>query len=127
MSNIFSNRRIRQLLALFLAAVILFGLYTDSTGLTLSAEDTSRAYVLLDGEKVDEVTLIEDEKLRLEAASEETASAYGWQIRDPKNTERWINISDGYSRYLWLTHALVGSMLTESGTADLRCKLQIGT
>lgn len=127
MSNIFSNRRVRQLLALFLAAIILFGLYTDSTGLTLSAEDTSRAYVLLDGEKVDEVTLIEDEKLRLEAASEETASAYGWQIRDPKDSERWINISDGYSRYLWLTHALVGSMLTESGTAYLRCKLQLGT
>lgn len=83
-------------------------------------------YILLDGEYVDAVELHNDSKLRFEAVSADEATSYQWQIRDPENTERWISITDGISKYIWVTHALVGSMVDSTDTAYLRCRIKAG-
>jgi hypothetical protein len=57
------------------------------------------------------------------AISETEADGYRWQIEDPAQNDRWIDISGAYTEYLWVTHALVGSMLGGDGSAKLRCKL----
>lgn len=110
-------------IALFLATVLFLNLWIHVTVPVLSAAEDAAPYVMLDGETVQDVTLESDAKLRFEAISEQAASAYQWQIRDPAADERWINISGGFSRYLWVTHSLIGSMMTEQGTAQLRCRV----
>ena len=106
----------------------LVGLFQYVTLPVLSTESEAETpYVLLDGETVSEVVLDEEAKLRFEAVSPSGASSYRWQIKDPASADRWINISDGYSKYLWVTHALVGSTLRFDGTAQLRCRIEVGS
>ncbi|MBE6762074.1 MAG: hypothetical protein E7551_07275 [Ruminococcaceae bacterium] len=125
MKSFLSNRKNIKLTALILVASIIFGSIFNLTVPVLSAGVINKtAYVKLDDEPVSEVMLDEDAKLRFEAVSENKATAYQWQIKDPLSDERWINISDGFSKYLWVTRALVGSMLDLAGTAQLRCRMQ---
>ncbi|MBP3301353.1 MAG: InlB B-repeat-containing protein [Clostridia bacterium] len=114
-------------LAVFLAVFLLLTLCLDLFGASLSYDvGTEDPYLVLDGEKVDRITLKEDAKLRLEAVSQQIPSSYRWQIQDPLDENRWINISDSFSQYLWVTNALVGSMLRSNGSTRLRCRMQIG-
>lgn len=125
MRSFLLKRNTLKAVATLLAVVILFGSWLNVTVPVLSVDaGTDKPFVLLDGEKVNEVTLEDDAKLRFEAISE-NASSYQWQIKDPAATDRWINISGGNSRYLWVTHALVGSMLAFDGTAQLRCRVEV--
>ena len=127
MKRIFFKKHGCKIVAMILTVAILSGLGFDFSGVVLSAQsDAERPYVVLDGDKVQTVTLEENAKLRLEAVSSQDADSYQWQIQDSVDLERWINISDGFSRYLWLTHALVGSMLRTDGTVQIRCRMQIG-
>ena len=89
-------------------------------------ENTSGTYVMLDGERVQEILLMDDAKLRLQAIYNGQVSAYQWQIRDPGNESRWFDISGGFSDYQWVTHALVGSMLNKENIAYLRCRMLTG-
>jgi len=126
-SAVFGNKTIR-ITALFLTVVMLLGLFPYATVPVYSAsEDISKPYVTLDGQRVQEILLENDAKLRIEAVSENEASSYQWQIKDPSDSNSWVDISDGFSKRLWVTYALVGSMLDFEGAAALRCKLQIGT
>ena len=126
MKAILENRKNIKSIAWILIFAILLGSLFKLTVPVLSAGalDT-KAFVMLDGEKVSEVVLDEDAKLRFEAYSEYKVSAYQWQIKDPSFEERWINVSDGFTKYLWVTNALVGSMLNVNGVAELRCRVQI--
>lgn len=128
MQTVFSNKMLTKLTALFLAAVLLFLCFDNLTIPSLSAfaEDANKPYVLLDGEKVSEVTLEDNAKLRFEAVSEEEGASFLWQIADPTEEGRFVNISDTYSKYLWVTHALIGSMLAADNTTELRCRVQVG-
>ncbi|MBR5448108.1 MAG: hypothetical protein IKV40_06760, partial [Clostridia bacterium] len=113
-----------KVLAVIMAATMLFISNFDFLGVILSADSTVPApYVTLEGERAEDIVLIEDAKLRLETEYSGQASYYLWQIKDPAN-DRWINISDSCSKYLWLTSALVGSMLTDVQTTQLRCRLE---
>lgn len=125
MQTVIFNRKSNKVVALILAAVILLGsLVINMTVPVLSVDvEKEKPIVLLDGEVVRDVTLEDDAKLRFEAVCESEASSYQWQIKDPASDNRWINIADGYSKYLWVTHALVGSMLDSSSTAKLRCRV----
>lgn len=120
------NRKTNTVVALILAVTMLLGtMFINMTVPVLSADVGDVPYVTLEGEKVQNVTLEDDAKFRLEAVSETEALSYQWQIKDPAETDRWVNISGGFSKYLWVTHSLVGSMLEFDGTAKLRC--HVGT
>ncbi len=83
-------------------------------------------YITLDGERVTELKLRDDGKYRIEAVTETKDGSYRWQIEDPLRADRWIDISDVYNKHLWVTHALVDSMLKEDGSTALRCKIRSG-
>lgn len=126
MHTVKSNTATVKAIALLLSVAVLVGLFPAVTVPTLSAnaaQDTP--YVLYNEERVSEVVLEEDGKFRIEAYSEQKADAYQWQIQHPEDEDCWISVADGYSRYLWVTYALVGSMLRRDDTASLRCRMEI--
>lgn len=121
-----SGSYVLKTVALLLAITMLFVSHFDFWGVILSADSTpTDPYVALNGEMVDNITLNEDAKLQLEAVFAETEEQgyFRWQIKHPDGDDRWIDISDSYSKHLWLTHALVGSMLKDDGTTQLRCRM----
>lgn len=115
----------RRRLAGFCAVLILIScLYIPAV--SVETANAPKDYITHDGEAVSQVTLPQDGKLRLriQAAAGSNAS-YSWQIRDPE-AGAWINISGASNETLWVTYALVGSMLEADGTAQLRCRLREG-
>lgn len=110
------NRLVRWV-AWLLVFVFVLGLIPHVTLPVLSLEQ--EALVYLDGEEIRETVLKTSDKLRFEARFDGEAEGYSWQILDQKS-ERWINIADGYTGFLWVTYALVGSMLKDDA-AYLRC------
>lgn len=116
------GRKVFKVLVWLSAMAVLLGLLPTITAPFLAAEQ--EAYVLLDDERVSEVILEDDAKLRFEGCFAGKVQSWQWQIRDPHGEERWIGIADGCSRYLWVTHALVGSMLEADNTAYLRCRME---
>lgn len=120
-----SGKHIRAVAWLLVFTTVL-GLFPGVTMPAFSVDGAEDApYVMLDGEVVTQVMLEENAKLRFEAASARDVATYQWQIQDTTGEDRWINISDGASQYLWVTYALVGSMLQINGTAYLRCRMII--
>ena len=118
------NRKTNTVVALLLAVTMLLGaLFVNMTVPVLSADVENTTYITLEGDRVHNITLEDDAKFRLETVSDAKVSSYQWQIKDPAQTDRWISISGGLSKYLWVTHALVGSMLAFDGTAQLRCRV----
>ena len=124
-------RYLRRAVAVLCTFTIIFALFTTSVSYTaVSSSDTTATpepYVTKDGEVVRAVSLPQGDKLRLRA-HHDTGEDYGyhWQIRIPSETEAWVDISNANSEYLWVTYALVGSMLFGDGSAQLRCRLTAG-
>ena len=112
-------RRFRRSLAL-ICAIVMFFTSVYSAPVSVNSADAGEPYITHDGNKASAVTLPQDGKVRLIANANERA-AYAWQIRNPKQEEQWININDANGSTLWVTYALVGSMLQSNGTAMLRC------
>lgn len=106
---------------MLLVIAVLCGLLEPATASVLSAEQPGPC-VLMHEEPITETVLTEGAKLRFEAGYEGEVSSYQWQIQNPEDNE-WISIADGYSKYLWVTYALIGSMLTKDGTANIRCSV----
>ena len=121
------RKSIKSIAWILIFAILLGSLFKLTVPVLSEGTADENIYVMLDGEKVSNVVLDEDAKLRFEAYSGEKASAYQWQIKDPKAKDRWINVSDGLTKYLWVTNALVGSMLNSAGVAELRCRVQINS
>lgn len=92
---------------------------------SVSVSSAEVAYVLYEGEQTTAVILPHDGKLPLQAACDADVSGYVWQIQDPLNEESWVDISGSQSPTLWLTYALVGSMLKDDRTAQVRCQLTV--
>lgn len=88
---------------------------------------TPAPYVTYDGERVSHVTLEQDGKMPLRAQSDTDAEvAYQWQIADPLSDDHWVNISAANRVNLWVTYAVVGSMLRDDGSARVRCRIAYG-
>lgn len=121
MTALFRKRGTVKILSYLLVVALCFGLIPRMAVPVLSAQDT--VCVMLDGEPITETVLENDAKLRFEGYCAEAASVWQWQIRDPHSENRWINIADGYSQYLWVTHALIDSMLGTDDSAYLRCRM----
>ena len=108
--------------ALLLAMVLFLGLCPNVTASALSA-DGSKPSVFMDGEPVTDVILEDGAKLRLEAVPDGRAYSWQWEILDPNCADRWIAIADGATPHLWVTYALVHSMLADDHTSQLRCRM----
>lgn len=124
MRDTFHNRKPIKALSMLLVMAVLFGLLEPVTAMPVLSAETASPCVLMNEERISETILHEGDKLRFEAVSKDNASAYQWQIQNPADGT-WVNIADGYAKQLWVTYALVGSMLAEDGVAYLRCRLNI--
>lgn len=108
-------------------AVLMFATSAYIPTVSVETADTTIEGITHNGEPVSQVTLSQDGKLRLVAKTAfEGDVGYSWQIRDPELEDSWVNISGANSDTLWVTYALVGSMLEADGTAKLRCRLREG-
>lgn len=122
--SILKSKTIRML-ALLLAVLTVAQLWVEFALPTLSAGvGKVSPYITLDNERVSNVTLYKDAKLRFDAVAETSADAYQWQIKDP-GSDRWINIHNCFAQNIWVTQALIGSMLDSEGEARMRCKMRL--
>lgn len=115
--SVFKTRAARSISWLLIVS-LLCGLIPPMTLPAFSAEQS--VWVELDGERITAAALPEDAKLRFRAVCAEGAQSYQWEIRQ-REPDRWIRIADGASQYLFVTRALVSSMLDEANCAYLRC------
>ena len=119
----FSKNRI---LSLFLAlTMILTALPISSVG--ANAIEATPISILYNGLKVDNLVLMEDEKITLTtSASGSDSLSYRWQIRVDEESDKWVNIK-GYTKdFCIVSYALIGSLLDTNGSAYLRCKATDG-
>ena len=119
--NARKNRSVKTL-SILLVMVVLFGLLQPVTAVSVLSAGNTVPHVLMNGDPIVETVLHEGEKLCFEAEYEKGASAYQWQIQNPEDST-WVNIADGYFKQLWVTHALVESMVAADNTVSLRCDL----
>ncbi len=120
------KKRMRRAVALIMTVVFMITAVSIFSTASLLVPDVSakaKPYILLDNEKVNEVILREDAKLRLYAYSPDFEGNFNWQIAHPEREDFWVNIDRANSNKLWLTSALISSMCNASGEAKLRCKI----
>ncbi len=123
MNKLKINSGLLKITAYILAAAIFVSVILCAPITLLSAE-TDKPFITRFGERIDSLLIEDDQKAVLKAESSlGDGVGYCWQLRDPENSERWINISGIYSGTLSVSYALVGSMLTDSGNTALRCVL----
>ncbi len=123
MKKITKNR----VLSLFLALMmILTALPIGCIG--ANATEATSFDILYDGEKVNDLVLMEDEKITLTTSAVGSDSlSYHWQICVDKESNRWVNIK-GYTKdSCVISYALIGSMLNANGSAYIRCRAVDGT
>lgn len=106
-------------IALLLMLVMLLG----AMPLSVFSADAEEAPVriLYEGEQVERVSLLQDEKLTLTTAVTPMGEVdYHWQIKTTGVRSRWVNISDRQESTCDVSYALIGSMLDAGGCAQLR-------
>lgn len=115
-----------RVLSLFLALTMIFtALPIGSVG--ANATEATSIDILYNGQKVDNLTLMEDEKITLTTSvSGSDALSYHWQILVDEESDKWVNIK-GYTKdFCIVSYALIGSLLNTDGKAYLRCKVTDG-
>ena len=122
MRAFFCNRKTIKAMAMLLVIATICGLLPPIAVPVLSAEQ-AKPYVTMNEERITDVILEDGAKLHFEAGYANIANGYQWQIQNPRD-ESWVDIADGNTKHLWVTYALVGSMLAEDYTVQLRCCLQ---
>lgn len=109
-------------LSILLVLATLLSLLEPAMAVSVPSLEHSAPYVRMNEQPIDEAILQEGAKLCFEAEYEGVVSAYQWQIQDPTDGT-WVKIADGCFKQLWVTHALVESMLSSTDIAYLRCRV----
>lgn len=115
-----------RILSLFLALTMIFtAMPISSVG--ANAIEATPISILYNGLKVDNLVLMEDEKITLTtSASGSDSLSYRWQICVDEESDKWVNIK-GYTKdFCIVSYALIGSLLDTNGNAYLRCKATDG-
>lgn len=115
-----------RILSLFLALTMIFtAMPISSVG--ANATEATPISILYNGQKVDNLVLMEDEKITLTtSASGSDSLSYRWQICVDEESDKWVNIK-GYTKdFCIVSYALIGSLLDTNGSAYLRCKATDG-
>ena len=95
-------------------------IFSDETNI----DDAVSVIITRNGYEISELTIKEDDKVTITAKIQNADHMQiQWQIRDMNKEDRWINIKGAGYKNISVSYALVGSMLNESGKADLRCVL----
>ena len=111
----------KRLIALFLCAATLFGMFPTILSAAASEEDIF-IYAPVDGANmpVDKVSVRMDEHTVLTAMLKESASGtQQWQIKIGKN---WVNIQGATDSKLYVGYGLVHGVLDDNGQAKVRCQ-----
>ncbi len=82
--------------------------------------------ILRDGVECYSLELYEYEKIEITAEKISADAKYQWQILHPEKNNLWINIYDAKEVTLPLTAALLKNMLRDDGTAQVRCRADVG-
>lgn len=123
------KKKIRRTVALVMTVAVvvsLISVFSTASLLNTDEGNENGPYILLDNNKVENVTLNEAAKLRLSAVSPDFIGSYNWQIAHPEINDVWVNISMANTDKLWLTSALISSMTNSAGEAKLRCRIANG-
>lgn len=115
-----------RILSLFLALTMIFtAMPISSVG--ANAIEATPISILYNGQKVDNLVLMEDEKITLTTSvSGSDSLSYRWQICVDEESDKWVNIK-GYTKdFCIVSYALIGSLLDTNGCAYLRCKATDG-
>ncbi len=115
-----------KVISLVLAVVLLISSIPLSSLSAFASEDKSFD-ILLDGQKVSALKLLEDDKLTLTTSFSDSESlSYRWQLLIDEENDEWVGIRGGTKNFCNVTYALIGSLLDSNGTACLRCKIDDG-
>lgn len=112
---------LRRAAAFFLILVVWVAMFSFVSADPIAAP--ADIYVTLYDQAISEVNLKKNDRVPLKLFGASGEEGLAWQIADPNASERWINIANAQAETLWLSFALVGSMLDENGEARLRCCL----
>lgn len=82
-----------------------------------------------DGKQTSNIVVPQNEKAELDAEISDNGTDYNyqWQILADKDANLWANIYDATSKELSVSYALTASLLDESGSAYVRCKIDNGS
>lgn len=123
----YKPNRITSFIALICIVATLFSAVFAGPMSVLSSDSVMDPYVTHNGEKVQEITIRESEKVTLQTSHNLLGKVgYRWQIMDKNEENRWIDISGIYTSDISVTYALIGSLLSPDGSAMLRCRLTNG-
>ncbi|MBR2987258.1 MAG: InlB B-repeat-containing protein [Clostridia bacterium] len=115
-------------LATLITAIPAFslGIYAEGSETAPTESPIDGIAITHEGRPVTSLTVSESEKLTVSAGNNRSAATYQWQILDPENASRYVDILDAKGRDLSLTYALIGNMLTADGKAVVRCAITEG-
>ena len=77
--------------------------------------------ILQNGVPVLNMSINDHEKVEVFAEGVETATGYQWQVLHPEQEGLWVNVLDGTQQSIGVSAALVGSVMSADGSAQLRC------
>ncbi len=118
----------RRLLSLFLCLVMLTGILQFYPAMAVTGSELTDVTVRYDGEKIENLTLPENEKAELTADCTPVVDGveYRWQILADPTNDTWVNIYDGTSARLTVSYAMVQALLDGSGSTYVRCRALYG-
>ena len=117
----------QRLLSLLLCLAVVLGSFSAYPIMAVTGSELKAVTIQYAGEKLERLTLPENEKAELtaECTPAVEGTEYQWQIlADPQN-ETWVNIYDGTAKQLTVSYALVQALLDASGSAYIRCRAAV--
>ncbi len=130
----------QKLTAFLLSAVIAFqsmpilatanAVTTDSVGSAVSesnSENESQIIVVdSNGNQIDLLSLSQADNEKIRVKNDDSSASYQWQIRDNSEADTWVDIKGQTESELYVSNALINSVLETYDTAYVRCKITVG-
>ncbi len=118
----------RRWLSLLLCFALLVSSLQAYSAMAVTGSGDRTVTVTYDGSAVERLTLPENERAELTAVCTPASDSAvcQWQILADAENDIWANIYDGTDRQLTVSYALVQSLLDDSGSTYLRCRITVG-
>lgn len=118
----------KRLLTVILCLCLLTSVLPIQLITAFAAPSIDSVIVTHEGEAVDKLTLPQSERaaLRAECLPSTQNVAYRWQILADMESGLWVDIYDATDQNLSLSYAMLASLLDESGSAYIRCRVTAG-
>ncbi len=122
-------KKIKNRITSFVLAIVMLVTSMPYAALPAFSTDASTPGVTINygGEKIDALTISDDEKKTVTAVTENADGLdLCWQIMHPEKNNRWIDIYGQNGETLDVSYSLISSMLNQNSKAVLRCILTGG-